>query len=193
MVRTSGSYHGVIALGIGGAASPTAGFANAQTAPLTAQALAHAQTAITAFLVFSGLLLVIFVEPPAPWWTGGDRLSGDRRPTIVAASLAAVFVIVESVAPLRDLFAMAPLALVEWGLVSAAIFLWLPLLRWLWRSESITRYLGIRPLDDASRNAQHHDITGEVLSERIPRKGSSNVLTVRGFGLVFLTLMVRSG
>lgn len=129
-------FYGVIALDLGGAASPTAGFATAQTAPFDTHALAHAQTAVTAFLVFSGLLLVVFVEPPVPWWTGGDRLSGDWRPTILAASLAAVFAIIEVVAPLRGLFAMAPLTLIEWGLVCAAILLWLPLLRWLWRSES---------------------------------------------------------
>lgn len=150
-------FYGVIALDLGGAASPTAGFVNAQTAPFDAHALAHAQTAVTSFLVFSGLLLVIFVEPPTPWWTGGDRLSGDWRPTILAACLAGVFVFVELAPPLRDLFAMAPLTLVEWGLVFAAIVLWLPLLRWLWRSESITRYLGIRPLDDASRNAEQRE------------------------------------
>jgi cation-transporting P-type ATPase E len=146
-------FYGAIALDLGGAASPTAGFATVQTASLNIYALTHAQTAVAAFLVFSGLLLVIFVEPPTPWWTGGDRLSGDWRPTILAGSLAAVFIIVESVASLRDMFALAPLSLVECGLVSAAILLWLPLLRWLWRSESITRYLGMKPLDDASRRA----------------------------------------
>lgn len=149
-------FYGVIALDIGGAASPTAGFANAQTAPFDAHALAHAQTAVTAFLVFSGLLLVVFVEPPTPWWTGGDRLSGDWRPTILACVLAAVFIVVELTPPLRDLFALASLTLVEWGLVCAAILLWLPLLRWLWRSESITRYLGIRTLDDASHTTRRH-------------------------------------
>lgn len=152
-------FYGIIALDLGGAVSPTAGFAATQTASFDTYALAHAQTSVTAFLVFSGLLLVVFVEPPTPWWAGGDRLSGDRRPTILASVLAAVFLIVELVPPLRDLFLLAPLTLIEWGVVSAAMLIWLPLLRWLWRSESIARYLGIRPVNDVSRNAQKHDGT----------------------------------
>ena len=143
-------FYGVIALDLGGAASLTAGFVTAQTTPLNVVALSHAQTAVSAFLVFSGLLLVVFVEPPLPWWTGGDRLSGDWRPAILAGILAAVFVMVELVAPLRDTFALTSLTLVEWGLVSGATLLWLPLLRWIWRTESVARYLGMKPLDDAS-------------------------------------------
>lgn len=148
-------FYGVIAIDHGGAASPTAGFVTAQPTPLDIFALTHAQTAVSAFLVFSGLLLVVFVEPPTPWWTGGDRLSGDWRPTVLAGALAMVFVMVELAPPLRDTFALAPLTLVEWGLVSAATLLWLPLLRWIWRTESVARYLGMNPLDDAIRGMGH--------------------------------------
>ena len=52
--------------------------------PIIHTPVTNAQSALSAFLVFAGLLLVIFVEPPTPWWTGGDVLSGDWRPTWLA-------------------------------------------------------------------------------------------------------------
>jgi len=70
----------------------------AQLTRISASDLATAQTALVSFLVLSGLLLVVFAEPPTAWWTGAAALSGDWRPTALAAGLAAAFVAV-SLAP----------------------------------------------------------------------------------------------
>ncbi|HEX3269963.1 MAG TPA: HAD-IC family P-type ATPase, partial [Ktedonobacterales bacterium] len=85
--------------------------------PIIHTPVTNAQSALSAFLVFAGLLLVIFVEPPTPWWTGGDVLSGDWRPTWLALGLGALFILMELIPPLRDLFALERLGAVEWTLV----------------------------------------------------------------------------
>jgi len=102
-----------------------------------------AQTALTAFLVVCGLFLVIFVEPPTEWWTGGDTLSGDWKPTILAVLLLAAFVVINAVPQARALFALAPLGWTELGLVAGALAIWLPLVRVLWRKHLIARFLGL--------------------------------------------------
>jgi len=102
-----------------------------------------AQTTLTTFLVICGLFLVIFVEPPTEWWTGGDVLSGDWKPTILAAVLMAAFVVINAVPQARALFALAPLGWTELGLVAAALAIWLPLVRLLWRKRLIARFLGL--------------------------------------------------
>lgn len=150
-------FYGVVALDHASAVSLTPGFVTARAAAHDALAVTRAQTAVAAFLVFTGLLLVIFVEPPSQWWTGGNRLSGDRRPAALALALMGVFVFIELVRPVREVFALAPLGPLEWTLVGAATLAWLPLLRWLWRSESIARYLGIKPLNNTGRISKRLD------------------------------------
>ena len=41
-------------------------------------------------------------------WTGGDVLSGDRRPTILAALLLLAFAVILAVPPLRESSELAP-------------------------------------------------------------------------------------
>ena len=77
-------------------------------AALAAQAVA--QTALTVVSVLCGLLLVVFVEPPTPAWTGGEVLSSDRRPAILAAVLLAAFVAILTIPPMRDSLELSPLA-----------------------------------------------------------------------------------
>src|SRR5208337_1497783 len=53
--------------------------------------LPFAQSALTSFSIFCGLLLIMFVEPPARMWVGGQHLSPDRRPAYLAVLLLAVY------------------------------------------------------------------------------------------------------
>ena len=103
-----------------------------------------AQTALASFLVLAGLLLVIFVEPPTKWWTGGDELSGDWKPTIMAVLLIIGFFIIAAIPPLRGFFALTELTLFEWGLVCGATLLWLITVRFFWRHSITARFLGIK-------------------------------------------------
>jgi cation-transporting ATPase E len=102
------------------------------------------QTALASFLVLAGLLLVIFVEPPTPWWTGGDELSGDWKPTILAIVLMLGFFVIMAVPFLRDIFALRVLNLLEWGLIIAATLIWIFLVRFSWRHHITARFLGIK-------------------------------------------------
>jgi len=117
--------------------------AQAQLTRISASDLATAQTALVSFLVLSGLLLVVFVEPPTAWWTGAAALSGDWRPTALAAGLAAAFVAVNVAPSLRALFALSPLGLRESALVVIALAVWTILVRWTWRGRVLERVLGL--------------------------------------------------
>ncbi len=103
-----------------------------------------AQTALASFLALAGLLLVIFVEPPTKWWTGGDELSGDWKPTIMAAILIMGFFIVSAVPALRSIFALTELTLFEWALILGATVIWLFTARFFWRHRITARFLGIK-------------------------------------------------
>ena len=92
--------------------------------PAAEAAQAVAQTALTIVSVLCGLLLLVFVEPPTPAWTGGDVLSGDRRPTILAALLLLVFAVILAVPPLRESFELAALAPTDYAALGLATSAW---------------------------------------------------------------------
>jgi len=107
-----------------------------------AAALPIAQTAVTAFLIAVGLFLVIFVEPPTRWWTGGADLSGDWRPTIMAVALMLAIPVLVNVPLVNDFFSLNPLRLEYAGLVIAVTGAWVLLVRLFWRQRLLERFLG---------------------------------------------------
>ena len=40
-----------------------------------------------AYLVYAGLFLILFVEPPIPWFAVAEQVTGDRRPALLAVTL----------------------------------------------------------------------------------------------------------
>jgi cation-transporting ATPase E len=105
-------------------------------------ALPAAQSALTAFLVFVGLGLIVFVEPPTDWTAVIQPKSPDWRPTMLAIALAVAFVVLVIVQPLGDIFALAPLSAAEWLLVIAAFAVWFLILRLVWRHRLVERFVG---------------------------------------------------
>ncbi len=105
-------------------------------------AVPAAQSALTAFLVFVGLALIVFVEPPTDFLAVIQSRSPDRRPTLLAVGLAIAFVVLTLVPLLGDLFALTPLALVQWLLVAAAFAAWFVVMRLTWRYRLIERFVG---------------------------------------------------
>ncbi|NTU63417.1 MAG: HAD-IC family P-type ATPase [Chloroflexi bacterium] len=103
-----------------------------------------AQTALASFLVLAGLLLVIFVEPPTKWWTGGDELSGDWKPTIMAVLLIVAFFIISAIPFARDFFALTEMTPFEWVLVCGTTIIWMLAVRFFWRHSITARFLGIK-------------------------------------------------
>jgi cation-transporting ATPase E len=105
--------------------------------------LARTIVAVTATLC--GLILIPFVEPPAPFWTGGDTLSGDRRPTILAVGMLGVLAVVLAVPGFRSFFELRPLAMIDLLIISAAVLFWMFVLRAIWRHDMPRRFFGLSP------------------------------------------------
>lgn len=102
-----------------------------------------AQTCLTAFVVFVGLALVVFVEPPVEWFVGGEELSGDWRPTLLAGVMLLVFFVIVAVPPLRSAFEIMPVAPLWYALIALVALVCLLLLRAAWRGRWLERFLGI--------------------------------------------------
>lgn len=107
-----------------------------------------AQTALTTFAVCSGLLLVPFVVPPARFWVGGSKLSGDWRPTLLAGALLMVFLGVMAIPPLRTFFSLTALHPIDSLFIGAAALIWSIIQRWIWRAHILERFLQIKWEDE---------------------------------------------
>lgn len=105
----------------------------------------YAQMAMTYIVTICGTLLIIFVEPPVKWWAGGDKLSGDWRPTYLTIGLLLLFVIFIIVPPLRDFYGLSLLEKPSHYLVIVvAAIAWVFFLRQIWRSRLVDRYLNVK-------------------------------------------------
>jgi len=99
-----------------------------------------AQSALTTFAVCSGLLLIPFVVPPAPFWVGGSKLSGDWRPTLLALGLLIVYLVILAIAPVRAFFSLAALNTMDYLFIGAAALIWSLIQRWIWRTHLVERF-----------------------------------------------------
>jgi hypothetical protein len=101
-----------------------------------------AQTALTSFLVYAGLLLVIFVEPPIAWFAVAEPITSDRRPTLLALGLAIAYIVVLQVPIARGFFQLIAPDAREGLFVLFAVIAWLLLVRTFWARRVIERFLG---------------------------------------------------
>lgn len=102
-----------------------------------------AQTALTAFTTFAGLLLLVFAEPPTRWFAGGDEYSGDKRPTYLALGLLAAFFVIVLVEPFRAFFELVDLPLYVYLALMVVTAIWALALRAAWRGRWLQRFLGV--------------------------------------------------
>ena len=100
--------------------------------------------AVTSFLVFAGLLLIVFVEPPIEWFAVVEPGTPDRRPTLLALALGLGYVAMLLIPPARDFFSFAVPGPRESVLVMAAVIVWVPTVRAFWRRRLIERFMGVR-------------------------------------------------
>ncbi|MFL7869236.1 MAG: hypothetical protein AB8I58_10430 [Anaerolineales bacterium] len=109
----------------------------------------YARVVVTHLLVGTGLLLVVFVQPPSEFWVGGDTLSNDRRPALLAAVLFMLFIFL-SIAPfLSEQLGIYPLRPTEhYLIVFAVLAIWVFALRALWRADWFRELTGIANIDD---------------------------------------------
>jgi cation-transporting ATPase E len=102
-----------------------------------------ARTALTTTTVLCGLVLILFVEPPTSAWVGGDELSGDWRPTILALGLLVAYALIMFVPNLRESFELTPLRGTDIALIGAVVLVWAPFLRFAWRRRLFARLMGV--------------------------------------------------
>jgi len=107
---------------------------------LARRGLLYTQHVVTHTLVCIGLLLVVFARPPVKWLAGGDRLTQDRRPTILAAVLFVIWNIFVWLPIVQRYISVSPLAslqdyLIVWGVA----LLWGLLIQLVWRLPWLNR------------------------------------------------------
>jgi cation-transporting ATPase E len=115
----------------------------ATSADAFAQVLPVAQTATAAFSILCGLLLLPFTVPPNKFFTGGERLRGDWRPTLLAIGLTALFALIAVVPLGRTLFDLYPLPFVHYLLLGGLTVLWGLIVRTIWRGQLLERFFGM--------------------------------------------------
>ena len=106
-------------------------------------ALNNARTALTTFLVFVGLLLIVFVEPPHRWFAVAAPITKDLRPTILAIVLAIGFLLTIRIGFARAFFSFVLPEERDFALVIAATVAWALLVREFWRRHLVERFLAI--------------------------------------------------
>lgn len=106
-----------------------------------ANALLLAQNALVAFLVLSGLLLILLLKPPTRFWTGGAPLSGDWRYTWMALAMLLVYGLLLIVPGFRAIFDLRLLNAVDYLIVALLAFLWALATRLAWRNRWLERFL----------------------------------------------------
>ena len=100
-----------------------------------------ARTVLNTLTVYGGLMLILFVEPQTPFWTGGDDLAGDTRPVVLTIIMGLTYAVILLVPGLREFFQLHILRLVDYAAIAGALMLWGLLLRWMWRAKIFTRFL----------------------------------------------------
>jgi cation-transporting ATPase E len=110
----------------------------------TTRDIPYAQLMMTYATITTGLLLVVFVEPPTRFFAGGDQLAGDWRPTILALGLFVVMLTSPWVPVLNDFFSLGGLRQPVDALIIGGITLvWVLALRFTWKLKLFDRYLGV--------------------------------------------------
>ncbi len=104
----------------------------------------YTQLALTYATIATGLLLVIFVQPPSEFWVGGDALSGDWRPALLAIGLFLVLLASPYVPILNNFFGLQPLrSPADAAIIAGVVFIWIGALRLTWRRRLVDRYLDV--------------------------------------------------
>ncbi len=105
--------------------------------------ISRSRDAITITTVLCGLILLVFVEPPIRLLVGGDKFSGDWRPTIMAGLMGSCLVLILAVPFFRDFFGMGKLSAADYGVIIAIVAVWAVVLQLFWRYRLLDKLLGV--------------------------------------------------
>ena len=102
---------------------------------------------LTLVLVLFGLGLVVFTSPPTPWLSVIEENSHDWRPTIVAALMVPLYIIILAFPGLRDFFGLNVLTWWLYPLIVVEVAIGMVVLRYLWASRILDRIVDSRAFD----------------------------------------------
>lgn len=106
--------------------------------------LLSAQTALTTFFVFVGIVLMLFAEPPFAWFAGGAPFRGRNwLPVIVAIVLFAAYLLLLSLPRLQGFFSLVPLPGILYATIGVIALVWMFVQRWVWRAHWLERFLDL--------------------------------------------------
>jgi len=101
-----------------------------------------ARDALTHLLVLAGLVLVPFTSPPTSWFAVATETNHDERPTLLAAAMMPLYIVILAVRPLREFFGTNLLSAGDYVVVGAIVIAWALVLRYAYKTEAFGRYFG---------------------------------------------------
>jgi cation-transporting ATPase E len=101
------------------------------------------RTALVTILILCELCLIPFLKPPTTAWVGGEPLSGDWRYSLTALALLVVYMMILTMPMLQQFFELAPLSLLDFLFLGFVALEWCLILRAIWRTRFLDRFLGI--------------------------------------------------
>ncbi len=105
--------------------------------------LLSAQTTLTTFFVFAGIMLMLFADPPSQWFVGGSEYTGNKLVVIAAVVLIVAYLILLMIEPLRAFFQLVPLPWIFHLTIGVLTLVWMFLQRFVWRANWLERFLDI--------------------------------------------------
>jgi len=103
--------------------------------------LYSAQTSLVTFFVLTGVLTMVFAEPPLRWFAGGAPYRGHWLTGAGAVVLIIAYYILLLVPGLRSFFELVPIPLFFHIAILVMTALWTVLLRMMWRRKWLGRFL----------------------------------------------------
>jgi cation-transporting P-type ATPase E len=103
-----------------------------------------AETALITMQVLGGLLLILFLKPPAPAWVGGEPLNRDWRYGILTGLVLLLYLLILALPAVRDFFELYPLSLTDYLGIGLVALVWALVVRFVWRNGLLDRFLGIK-------------------------------------------------
>lgn len=117
-----------------------------------------ARDALTYLLILTGVMLVPLASPPNRWWAVIERTDHDWRPTLVAAAMVVLYVIVVQVGPLREFFGTHKMSMTQYVVIGLVAIGWLFLLRYVYATHVFERFFGMDLMDDDDYDPLHRSV-----------------------------------
>jgi cation-transporting ATPase E len=110
----------------------------------TAAATIVAQSTLSIFITFTAFVLILFLAPPARFFTGWKRaVSADKRPLWLTIALTIVFVFVITLPETADYFGLIAVGPGIYISLAVCLIVWTIAVRSAWRHHWLERFLGL--------------------------------------------------